>query len=293
MAGKNKLINKVKGLVRRAGCPRWLHRYGPKRYEFWHHAMALLVRAECRLSFRRVVRLLRDLGLKCPAKSTLHDTTKKMPVSLWRGLLKLTRGMAYIAAIDGTGLSRSKPSYHYLKRIDGSMPSVPVKLSALVDTRRKRFMDARIRILPAHDIKDAKALVKGNSFSKFVADKAYDANWLHELCKGKGVEAHIPMRGYGKSKHGSMSCRRQAAKRFRKRTYHRREIAEAMFHALKSTLGDSVSCRKARTIRAEVYLRLIAYNLFSFICLSLRTEPVENSGFNAGFNAQVFYMTCS
>lgn len=278
MAKKNKLINKVKHLLRRAGLPRWLHHYGPKKYKFWHHALALLIRAECRLSLRRVVRLLRDLGFKCPAKSTLHDTTKKLPVSLWQRLLKLTCGTAYIAAIDGTGLSRRKPSYHYLKRIDGKIPRVPIKLSALVDTRRKKFIDAKIRVLPAHDIKDAKILVKNNNFSKFVADKAYDANWLHKLCKEKGIEAHIPIRSYGKSVHKRMSCRRQATKHFRKRTYHRRELVEALFHALKSTLGDSVNCKKAKMIRTEMYLRLIAYNIFSFILGDSGQTRLENQG---------------
>lgn len=271
---ENKLIKKVKHLLRRAGLPRWLHRYGPKRYKFWHHALALLIRALCRLSFRRAVNFLRDLGFVCPAKSTLHDTTKKIPVSLWQRLLKLTCGTAHIAAIDGTGLSRRKPSYHYLKRIDGSIPRLPIKLSALVDTRRKKFIDAKIRVLPAHDIKDAKSLVKGNKFSKFVADKAYDANWLHKLCKEKGIETHIPIRDYGKVRHKRMSCRRKAQEHFRKRTYHRREIAEALFHALKSTLGDSVNCRNVRMIRAEMYLRLIAYNLFSFILgVSGQSQP--------------------
>lgn len=264
MVSENKLVNKVKGLLRQAGLPRWLHRYGPKKYEFWHHALALLIKAICRLSFRRVVNLLRDLGFKCPAKSTLHDTTKRLPVSLWRKLLKATCGVTYVAAIDGTGFSRKNPSYHYLKRIDGKMPKIPVKLSTLVDTRKKKFIDAKIRVLPAHDIKDAKDLVKNNEFSKLVADKAYDANWLHILCVNKDVEAHIPLRDYGKVKHKKMSKRKLSQKHFRKKTYHRREIVEALFHALKTTMGGHTFNRKVKTIRTEMYIRLIAYNIFSY-----------------------------
>ena len=181
MDEKRGLVYKVKRLLRKAGLPRWLHRFGPKRYEFWHHALALLVKSICRLSFRRVVKLLRQLGFKCPAKSTLHDTTKKVPVSLWRHLLKITSGITDIAALDATGFSRRNPSYHYLKRIDGKKPKVPVKLSALIDTQRKIFIDAKIRVLPAHDIKDAKNLIKTNKFSKLVADKDYNADWIHRL----------------------------------------------------------------------------------------------------------------
>ena len=93
MDEKRGLVYKVKRLLRKAGLPRRLHRFGPKKYEFWHHALSLLIKSICKLSFQRVVKLLRQLGFKCPAKSTLHDTTKKVPVSLWRHLLKITAGI--------------------------------------------------------------------------------------------------------------------------------------------------------------------------------------------------------
>ena len=213
------------------------------------------------------MKLLRQLGFKCPAKSTLHDTTKKVPVSLWRHLLKTTAGITYIAALDATGFSRRNPSYHYLRRIDGKMPKVPVKLSALIDTQRKRFVDAKIRVLPAHDIKDAKNLIKTNKFSKLVADKAYDADWLHRLCASKRIEAHIPLRNYGKATHNNLSKRKLAQKHFNKKIYARREIAEALFHAIKTTMGGYTLNKKAKTIRTEMFIRLIAYNLFYIIVL--------------------------
>jgi len=35
-----KLVYKVKRLIRRADCPRWLHHFGPKKYEFWNHTIS-------------------------------------------------------------------------------------------------------------------------------------------------------------------------------------------------------------------------------------------------------------
>jgi len=41
MEKKTKLTNKVKRLLKRLRCPRWLHHFGPKKYEFWQHAVVL------------------------------------------------------------------------------------------------------------------------------------------------------------------------------------------------------------------------------------------------------------
>ena len=61
-----KLIKKVKRLLRRANLPRWLHHFGPKKYEFYQHVLALFIRQACRLSLRRVTKLLRSLGFDVP-----------------------------------------------------------------------------------------------------------------------------------------------------------------------------------------------------------------------------------
>jgi transposase-like protein len=266
MKKEEKLVNKVKRLLRRLGCSRWLHHYGPKTYEFLDHFIALLIRFFCRLAYRRVKKLLDLLGIKCPTKSSLQRTAKKLDSAFWQKVLKATSGNAYLIAIDSTGLSRTNPSYHYLKRIDGKMPKVPVKVSVAFDTRKKKFCAAKIRVLPAHDIKDAKILLKQSKPKVFVADKAYDANWLHKYCNENGIKAHIPIRtGYGKSRHQRLSARRQATKYFRIRTYHRRELVESGNSSIKRKYGSSVNSKTVRTIRTEVYGRLACHNIFFWI----------------------------
>jgi hypothetical protein len=265
-----KLVNKINRLLRRLGCPRWLHHYGPKTYEFREHLCALLIRSFCKLAYRRVKQLLDLLGITCPSKSALQYTAKKLNAGFWQRVLKITCGNSYLVAVDSTGLSRTNPSYHYLKRIDGKMPKVPVKVSVAFDTRKKKFCAARIRVLPAHDIKDVKSLLKCSKPKVLVADKAYDANWLHRYCKEKGIKAHIPIRaGYGKSRHKRLSARRQAAKHFKIRTYHRRELAESGNSSIKRKYGSSVSSKTVRTIRTEVYGRLTCHNLFFWIQILL------------------------
>ena len=260
-----KIIKKVKRLLKRLGCPRWLHHFGPKTYEFYQHLCALLIRHYSQLSYRRVNKLFDLLGIVCASKSALQYTAQRIPKWLWDRALQVTAGNTHhIIALDSTGFSRTHPSYHYLRRIDGKIPKVPVKLSATFDTRKKKWCTAKIRVLPAHDIRDAQSLLEPLQCNIFVADKAYDANKLHIFCNEQNIEAHIPLRTYGKSKHRRWSTRRKAALHFRSRTFHRRVMIEAGFSSTKRKEGGSVSSKKAKTIRAELYGRLLAHNLFGF-----------------------------
>lgn len=242
--------------------PRWLHRFGPKKYELFEHVSALLIRSYCRLSYRRVKNLMDMFGIRCPSKSALQHTASILNSAFWQRVLLITASNPYLIAIDSTGLSRTNPSYHYLKRIDGKIPKIPVKLSASFDTRRKKFCSAIIRVLPAHDIKDAKHLITKNPPQVLVADKAYDSNQLHLQCKELNIKPHIPLRKYGKTKHKNMSQRNKAAKHFNLKTYHRRELIESAFSSLKRKLGSSVSSKNVRTIRTEIYGRLTCHNIF-------------------------------
>src|SRR3989344_8323751 len=263
MKKENKLVNKLKRLLRRLRVPRYLHRFGPKTYEFYEHLQALLIKAYCKLSYARVKHLFDLLGIRCPSRSALHYTMQRISSAFWQKMLELTSsGMHYLVALDSTGFSRENPSYHYLRRINGCIPKIPVKLSCTFDTRKKKFCAAKIRVLPAHDIKDAKHLLQKTNARIIVADKAYDANSLHKYCNENNIKAHIPIRNYGKSRHNNYSARRKAAKYFRLRTYHRRELIESGNSALKRKYGTSVSSRSAQMIRAELYLRLNCNNLF-------------------------------
>lgn len=253
-----KLVKKVKRLLRRLGSPRWLHHYGPKKYEFFEHLTALLIRSFCRLSYRRIKQLLDELGIRCPSKSALQYTAKRLDSFFWERVLKATCGTSYLVALDSTGLSRTNPSYHYLKRIDGKMPKIPVKLSVAFDTRKKKFCAAKIRVLPAHDIKDASVLLSITKPKIAVADKGYVAECLYKQAHQQGTLLMIPKKK--NARRGKF--RKKMHVFFRQRTYNRRELVEASFSSVKRKFGASVSSRSVRTIRTELYGRLTCHNIF-------------------------------
>ena len=266
MEKEKKLVNKVKRLIRKAGLPRWLHHFGPKKYEFWQHSLAYIVKQECKLGYRRVTRLMRGLGVEVPCPSALCMSFHKMPLGLWQRLLKATASNPYIAAIDGSGMSRPLPSPYYYRRIDKPYPiEIPLKISLAIDTKTKKILALRLRATKAHDIRDAKYLLERlyKRPKKLVADKGYDAEWLHRYCHSLSIQAVIPMRNYGTKKiYRGKSYRKISSKKFNLRTYHRREMIESVFSAIKRKFGSSVSSVKFSAQRAEMYCRAIAHNIF-------------------------------
>ena len=265
MKKENKLINKVKCLLKKIGCPRWLHHFGPKKYQLLDHCFALLCKQLWQLSYRRISSILVLLGIKCPSKSALQYNAKRIPFSLWQKLLKTTTTPTYISAIDSTGMTRNIVSYHYLWRIDRHNPSSkPLKLSLAVDTAKKTVTSARIKAsFWSHDTKDVPYLINNMKYvpKVIVADKAYDSEKLHEYTYDRGIRAVIPLKK--NAKRGFY--RLKNAKMFRLKTYHRREIVESVISALKRKFGSYVRSRKIQTQRTEIFCRLILHNIF--LCL--------------------------
>lgn len=256
-----KLIKKIKHLLRRANIPRWLHHFGPKKYEFCQHVLALWVRQAAKgMSYRRIVKLLDELGFVVPSYSALCRMNKRA-AKMIKKMFEHTcpQGQVIVASIDATTLSRTNPSWHYIKRIDRKKPvQRPLKLNQVIDTRRKKILALRVRAKPRHDTKDVKYLLKRISTPKvLVGDKGYDAEWIHELAHEQGIITMIPSRS--KTRRGFY--RKKMQKLFRTQTYHRREMSESLFGAAKQKYGASVSSRTIQTQRADVYCRATLHNL--------------------------------
>ena len=104
---KTKLVKKLSDSLKQLKCSRYLHHFGPKKFKFLDHAFALLIKEMCQMSFRRLSNFLNDLGISCPTYSALCKSRKRIPLSIWQRLLKLTAGLSSgEIAIDGTGYQR-------------------------------------------------------------------------------------------------------------------------------------------------------------------------------------------
>ncbi len=253
------LIKKVFCLLKRVGAPTHLNEVGPKTYSLAEKLYVLFLRAEWKASFRRTAKLCKDLNIRCPSKSTLHYALKGIPWNFIKNMLKATiTRQPHLAAIDGSTLSQGRLSDYYVLRAGINRKERPeTKISIFTDTRNRKILSARFRKKVRHDIKDVKYLLKESPVkpAKLVADKGYDAEWFRKFLALQGIDCCIPTKG--KVRRGYYRKRSKCDKR----TYRRRSTVECSFFRLKQLYGRSVNCVKARTMRAEVLLRMILYNL--------------------------------
>jgi len=265
MKKEKTLIHKVKHLLKRAGMPRWLHHFGPKRLKLWEHTLGFLIKEVYQLSYRRTTKFLLEYYAIDMHWTTLQKQRRKIPLSIWQKLLQMSIDNAVeVAAIDGTCLQRSNPSSHYLKRIDrDSRDRIPVQINVMVDVKRRKFISLKHHAKRAGEVRDVPYLVRMSmcDIGTILMDKAYDSEKLHRYLRSKGIFSIAPV----KKNWAKGQIRKQLKDCFDYGQYWQRNLVECLFSALKRLFGTHLRGLTARTQRAEVYARMIAYNLKAII----------------------------
>ncbi len=264
MKDKNKLVNKIKLLLKTAKAPKYLHRFGPKTYELWQHIFALFVKSYCQLSYRSTAYFLKQLGFIVATKSTLQRYAAKLSLPFWQTIFdKTIISTSSVGAIDSTGLEKSRASLYYTRRIDSSK-KVKRYFQLSVFSSGKKIISLRLRSKPCHDAKNVKYL-----FSKakkrppiVLMDKGYDAEWIHEFFADNGVRSIAPVRkGWSRGFY-----RKKLAVKFPQKLYNKRGRIESLFHSFKQRFGSVINSKSAKTAQSEIYCRAILYNLFILLC---------------------------
>ena len=265
MKQQERLVNKIRRLIRQAGLPRQLHRFGPKKFFLWQLCLGLLIKEVFRLSYRRAMKFLDEFyGIKLHW-TTLQKFRKRMPLSIWQTLLKHTiNNSIAVAAIDGTSMQRNNPSMHYLKRIDRENKiSVPIYLNVAVDVIRRKFVAIRHHATKSGEVRDVPYLVEQSplEIELVVMDKLYDSEKLHRYLREQGTYSIAPV----KKNWAKGQYRKQLKDCFDYALYWQRNLIESLFSALKRLFGNHLRSLTARTQRAEIFMRMVAYNLGAII----------------------------
>ena len=265
MKKKERLVNKIRRLIRQAGLPRFLHRFGPKKFLLWQLCLGLLIKKIFKLSYRRAVKFLDEFYGINLHWTTLQKFRKRVPLHIWQSLLKSTNNNSIaVAAIDGTSLQRTNPSMHYLKRIDREEKiSVPIYLNVMIDVVRRKFIAVRHHAKKSGEVPDVYYFLKQSpsEIELAVLDKLYDSEKLHRFLRERGTYSIIPV----KKNWAKGQYRKQLKNYFDYCLYWQRNLIESLFSALKRLFGNHLRGLTARTQRAEIYMRLIAYNLGAII----------------------------
>lgn len=106
------------------------------------------------------------------------------------------------------------------------------KIMALVDAFGN-LIDFRLLPGQAHDLRGTAALLEGLTCGQFLADRAFDADWVREALIEKKIEPVIPPK----------SNRRFPAE-FDRETYKWRHLIENFFGKLKEYRGIAMRCCK-------------------------------------------------
>ena len=165
-----------------------------------------------------------------------------------------------LAAIDGTGFSRTNASHHYLERIDSPYKiKRNAQLMLMVDVKRRTLLSWRFRAIPRGETIDVKYLIRTSPVKPelVLMDKGFDSNPLHEWLRKNNIWSIAPPRKNCKKGR----YRKQLKECFDYHLYWQRNIVESLIGAIKRKYGSTLKARKSRMQTAEINTKLIAYNI--------------------------------
>jgi transposase len=280
-------LAKVALAVGKSALPVYSGRFSRKDFTQPQLFAVLVVRKYLKIDYRSMTAWLYEwsdlralLSLKkVPHYSTLcYAETRLMGDGTFPKLLKSVIGRAKRkgligkkpeAAIDATGLETRHTSAHYVKRtgykrfLRHSWP----KLTAVCDTKSHLIVGAVTGTGPSQDspylppaVRQAAANIRPH---RLLADKAYDAEHNHVLCRELGVRSlAIPInRRRGGRKWPKTKYRRQMKRRFPKLKYRQRVQAESVFSRHKRRLGSALTAKNDPSQDREMLARVLTHDL--------------------------------
>jgi hypothetical protein len=267
----------------------------PERFSKFHNKLysprqlmaVLLLKVYLKQTYRGVIELLqltpqlvKVLGLKTlPRHQTLHEFMKReVSEQLLADLLGELTAMLKRdgvdldeVAVDSTGLANSKASAHFIAR-SGKKATHYTKLSVAVACGLLICTAAVASQGPGNDLAEARPVLwqlSGNTHPRLLyADKGYDAEWVHELCRyGMGTASYVPRAGRSpprpvpKTKDGSIKSTLRSLMTRLPAGYGRRWHAESFFSAMKRMFSDKLTALSQPMRQREALLKALVYSI--------------------------------
>ena len=266
MRTKETLKQKAYGLWKKAKLPNFFNRKGPKRTPAWKTYACYLEYTVHAPAWRRASDFMASYHNEERHWTTWQKAVAKWPFWVWQRLGQASVGSqeCSMAAIDGTGISRTNASHHYLKRID-SLNKVKrhVQQVVLIDIVKRKFLAWRIRSKPRGETLDVPYLIRHSPItpSGILMDKGFDSNPLHTWLRNQGIWSVAPVKK--NCKRGRY--RKQLRDCFDYGLYWQRNVVECLIGVVKRLFGSHVRAKTYHMQYAELSSKLIAYNIISAI----------------------------
>jgi len=269
-----------------AKIPLHFSKFSNKIYSNYKHMFLLVYKQFRKFTYEELLTDLASnnelrayLGLnKLPHYTTLIKFVKRLPAIILEKLIlsfKLLIPKPNKVAIDATGISLDNASPHYCKRLGLPFRKRPfMKTTFIVDIENYIILLLKQRKGHRHDTKEAKPMIK--KLSKhyqpdiLYADRGYDDNEIFKLVfEELGAyplifqkRQDIPKR----RKHGKY--RKLTIDNFDYGEYLQRNKIETCNSMIKRRFSSRAKSRLCKTQKAEVALRVVAYNIDRLIRLS-------------------------
>ena len=265
MKKKKGVVNKIGEIIRQARVPRYLHHFGPKKFTTRQHVKAWLLKEQHKCSWEDFCEdWACDYFEEIPDYTTLIKFVQRLPFWLKNLIIALSASIkeADYGAIDSTGLSRTSASPYFTKRIDRDTPlKACLKLSLY--TAKRTILAFRLRAKWRGDTLDVPYLLRHSQVlaETNCLDKGYDAEWVHNEFRMRGIYSIIPARkGCRRG-----NCRKQMRDCFDYAQFWQRNCSEWNNSSFKRRFGSFLRSCTFRAQHSEVAARIILHNLKVFL----------------------------
>lgn len=215
---------------------------------------------------------------KIPHFTTLQKfASRQMIAELEKFLFesaKLTKYSCEHMAIDATGMSLHNASKHYEMRIGQLIRKKDfLKCAIAADLDNQLIYTVKMRLKSRSDQKDFVPIwnkIKKLPFSWFFMDKGYDSDKNHGLIFASGKKSFGCIRQKTKQRYRMKGKMRKKAMNIswqRKKNW--RALIETINSVIKRMFDNVIYAKNFHTMKVEMYLKLITYNLYRLISRNL------------------------
>ena len=215
--------------------------------------------------------LRKFLGLKnWPDFTTLQKFARRQNIQdLEKTLLQmfeLNKKKCKNVGVDATGFSLRNASKHYEKRLGELIRKKDfLKSNIFFDLDSLMILSVKIRKKTRHDLMDIPAMwnkIKHLNFKNVFADKAYDADWFHEMIFESGKNSVIHIKQEAIPIHRTKGVYRKKVKRLTRNSEKgKRSLTETGNSILKRVFGSVIHAKSTTMQKIELLFRMIVYNL--------------------------------
>lgn len=257
--------------------PLYGEKHSPKTFTQHQLFKLMVVKTYLNMDYRKFVDYLETSKIpeylemnRIPHYTTLQKFAQRQNIQ------KLEKFLAQFAKLhgkkvrnlgaDATGFKSTYASEHYEKRIGRTILKKDfIKANFFYDLDKMLIYAVKIRKKSRHDTRDLPALfnkIKSVEFRRFYADKAYDAEWFHEMIHDFGGESRIHLRQEEIPVYRTHGRWRKHVKRHQKNSQKgKRSLCETINSSLKRLFGSVLRAKTLTMKKVELLFKIITYNL--------------------------------